>query len=232
MSRFHAKTAVVVGSANEIGRACAARLGGEGAAVVLVDEAADDIADPAVMEAVRSRCEGMGSAVDVLVNCHMALDWTSIEDSDVERWSEVCRVNILGPVVSTKALLPLLRRSAGASIVHLGSIDGLLGNPRVPSYSASKGAIVPLTHVMAHELASDRIRVNCVARAAVAGHPLGAPSDQAAAVLAATPLQRAADPAEVAAAVAFLASDDASYITGTVLVVDGGRSGLTPGTTG
>jgi NAD(P)-dependent dehydrogenase (short-subunit alcohol dehydrogenase family) len=162
----------------------------------------------------------------------MALDWASIEDSDIERWSEVCRVNILGPVVSTKVFLPLLRQSAGGSIVHLGSIDGLLGNPRVPSYSASKGAIVPLTHVMAHELAADHIRVNCVARAAVAGHPKAPPSDQTAAVLAATPLHRAADPAEVAAAVAFLASDEASYITGTVLAVDGGRSGLTPGTTG
>jgi NAD(P)-dependent dehydrogenase (short-subunit alcohol dehydrogenase family) len=97
----------------------------------------------------------------------------------------------------------------------------------VPAYSTAKGGLGPLTHVMAHEFAPYGIRVNCVARAAVGGSP---PPPGLAGVLEATPLGRAAEPGEVAAAVAFLASDEASYITGTVLTVDGGRSGLTPGT--
>jgi NAD(P)-dependent dehydrogenase (short-subunit alcohol dehydrogenase family) len=227
MRRFVSRTAVVVGTGNEIGAACAQRLDDEGAIVVRVE---GDVVDDGALVGARTQCEQSGTAVDVLVNCHMALDWRSVEDSDVTAWMEVCKTNLVGPVVCSKAFLPLLRRSGRSAIVHLGSIDGLLGNPRVPSYSASKGGLVALTHVMAHEFAPYGIRVNCVARAAVDGHPAAPPSDQLARVLQATPLGRAARVEEIAAAVAFLASDDASYITGTVLRVDGGRAGLTPGT--
>jgi NAD(P)-dependent dehydrogenase (short-subunit alcohol dehydrogenase family) len=225
--RFASRTAVVVGAGNEIGAACARRLDDEGAVVVRVE---DEAVDEAALADARTWCEQSDNAVDVLVNCHMALDWRSIEESDLAAWMETFRTNLLGPVACSKAFLPLLRQSGRGAIVHIGSIDGVLGNPRVPSYSASKGALVPLTHVMAHEFAPYGIRVNCVARAAVEGHPAAPPSDQLALVLQATPLGRAAKVEEVAAAVAFLASDDASYITGTILRVDGGRAGLTPGT--
>jgi NAD(P)-dependent dehydrogenase (short-subunit alcohol dehydrogenase family) len=225
MERFASRSAVVIGAGNLVGKACADRLAGEGAVVVRVDEATVDIAEAASIVGI---VEGCGSTLDILVNCHFALDWGSIESSDLALWEQSIRVNLLGPLVCTKAFLPLLRAAGSAAVVHLGSIDGALGNPAVPAYSTAKGGLVPLTHVMAHEFAPYGIRVNCVARAAVAGHP--ATPSPGAALLRATPLARAAEPAEVAAAVAFLASDDATYVTGTVLTVDGGRSGLTPGT--
>jgi NAD(P)-dependent dehydrogenase (short-subunit alcohol dehydrogenase family) len=225
--RFAGRTAVIAGSGNAIGRACAARLAAEGARLELLDESLHDIADTEAMSAAADRC---GSPVDVLVNCHFALDWTSIEASELAAWHESVRVNLLGPLVCTKAFLPLLRAGRSPAVVHLGSVDGVLGNPNVPAYSTAKGGLVALTHVMAHEFAAYGIRVNCVARAAVAGYP-PAPG-QIARALDVTPLRRAAEPEELAATVAFLASDDASYVTGTVLAVDGGRSVLTPGTVG
>lgn len=122
----------------------------------------------------------------------------------------------------------MLKSSGSSAVVHIGSVDGFLGNAAVPSYSASKGGLIPLTHIMADEFAPYGIGVNCVARAATAGGPV--PHD--AELVAATPLGRIAEPAEVASAVRFLASAEASYITGTVLTVDGGRTAITPGTRG
>jgi len=138
---------------------------------------------------------------------------------------------LLGPVACSKALLPALRQSPAAAIVHLGSIDGALGNPGVPLYSTSKAGLVALTHVMAHEFGSYGIRVNCVARAAIADEQtLVIAKNSVQRAINATPLRRFARADEVAAGILYLASGDASFITGTVLTIDGGRSGLTPGT--
>lgn len=137
--------------------------------------------------------------------------------------------NVLGPVFAARAFLPLLKRSPAPAIVHCGSIDGTLGNPQVPSYSAAKGAIVSLTHVMADEFAQYGIRVNCVARAMTVDpdrtvHPMYER------LVEETPLGRPSFMEEVVAAIEFLASPAASYITGVVLPVDGGRTAITPGT--
>ena len=174
-------------------------------------------------------------AVHTLVNCHFAIDWTALRDSSMATWETVVRTNVLGPVAATKAFLPLLDKAGavrGAAVVHLGSIDGFLGNPKVPLYSTSKGAIPAVTHVMADELAPAGIRVNCVARAAVVDPAATAAAprlqDQA---MACTPLGRPARPEEIAEVVLFLTGpSSSSYVTGSTVVVDGGRSGLTPGT--
>ena len=240
--------AVVVGVADVVGRACAVALAPHHEVVVVdaVEDAATsaaaaveaaggrarafaaDLTDLSAMEGV---AEAVGGDVAVLVNCHFALEWATFADSSMASWDAVVRTNVLGPVVATKAFLPSLRRADAAAVVNLGSVDGFQGNPMVPSYSASKGAVAPLTHVLAHELGQFGIRVNCVARAAVEDPSVvaAAPALHEAA-MACTPLARPARAEEVAAVVVYLAGSGASYVTGSTVVVDGGRSGLTPGT--
>ena len=167
-------------------------------------------------------------AVHTLVNCHFAIDWTNFRDATFDSWEHVVRTNVLGPVAASKAFLPLLEAAGGASIVHLGSVDGFQGNPHVASYSASKGAIPSLTHVMADALAPFDIRVNCVARAAVADPSIDAGLQSRA--MAMTPLRRPARPRRSPRSCCSSPSPAASYITGSTIVVDGGRTGLTPGT--
>jgi NAD(P)-dependent dehydrogenase (short-subunit alcohol dehydrogenase family) len=254
-ARRPAPVAVVVGVADVVGRACALAFADRAELVVVVDGSevaakeaavavegaggrarwfAADLSDLETMERVAAEVATDHRAVDVLANCHFGIDWASVRDSSMVAWEQVVRTNVLGPVVATKAFLPLLEvagAAGGGAVVNLGSIDGTQGNPQVPSYSASKGAVGPLTHVLAHELAPLGIRVNCVARAAVedAAVVAAAPAQRDHA-LACTPLGRAAGPDEVARVVVFLAGPDASYLTGSTVVVDGGRSGLTPGT--
>jgi NAD(P)-dependent dehydrogenase (short-subunit alcohol dehydrogenase family) len=267
-ARFRGQTAVVVGGAVGWGRACALRLAAEHASVLVIDAAERSSAAESVVSEIRGRsgtassaladpsdlgeltgvartCLGAGAACHVLVTNHMAIDWASIEDCDIDRFAETVRYNLVGPVAAVKAFLPNLRAAQRASVVLLGSVDGLYGNPRVPSYSASKGGIVPLTHVMAYELAGDDIRVNAIASAQtiqpsaelLQGPPPGAPGwegfpgpDYYRQLGEATPLKRYGSMEDWAGAVSFLASDDAAYVTGSVLVVDCGRTGLTPGT--
>lgn len=185
-----------------------------------------DVADEAQLRAAAARLPAGWPPVRALVNCHSDVDTARIESASSAAWVRVLTGNLVGPLVSTLAFLPLLKQAGSAAVVHIGSIDGQLGNAAVPSYSVSKGGLIPLTHMMADEFAPYGIRVNCVARAALAGVPASLEAQLAAA----TPLRRVAEPAEVAAAVRFLASAEASYITGTVLPVDGGRTAITPGT--
>jgi NAD(P)-dependent dehydrogenase (short-subunit alcohol dehydrogenase family) len=254
--RFLGRQAAVVGGAEDVGRASALRFAAEGADVLVIDADAAavrdtvreiaslgvraeglavDLAEPEAAGPAARRCAQDGWQVDVLVNCQMETPWFSVEDGDLPRWERAVRVNLTGPYAWTKAFLPQLKGSGRGAVVHVGSVDGTFGNPRVPAYSASKGGLVPLTHVMAHEFARFPIRVNLVCRVATTAseHRSGgsaAAADYLRRLAAATALRRLGRPEETAAAVAFLACDESSYITGAVLVVDGGRTVITAGT--
>lgn len=188
-----------------------------------------DPRDPAQVFTLATEIGERWSHVDVLVTSHFGTYVAGIESLTLEQWEETIRVNLTGVFVATKAFLPLLKRGHEPAVVHVGSIDGILGNPNIPAYTASKGGVTVLTHVMASELADYGIRVNAIARASSSAMPL--PPAVIEPLNSVTPLKRPADPAEYASAVLFLASDRASYITGTVLPVDGGRIAITPGTT-
>jgi NAD(P)-dependent dehydrogenase (short-subunit alcohol dehydrogenase family) len=271
MTRLTGRTAVVVGGATGWGRAAAGRLAQEGADVVVVDSAGDVLdaavlaiaaigaagtkvqaiaASPSSWDELRDAaeaCEAQGVTIDILVNNHMILDWASIEECEIESFRRVLDHNVVGLIAATKAFLPFLKRSDHGAIVNLGSIDGIYGNPRVPSYSASKGSYVPLTHVMSREFARYDIRVNAIASGST-NQPTAEDTDAFGAkpttpgwerypgpayaqqLADEIPLKRYGTPEEWAGAVAFLASDDASYVSGAVLVVDCGRTGITPGT--
>jgi NAD(P)-dependent dehydrogenase (short-subunit alcohol dehydrogenase family) len=222
----HGAHVVILDSDQDALDALAATIRGDGGAVTAIRA---DPGDFSQLEQAAAQCARERGAVHVLLTCHSDIELESIEDSSVESWSRVINFDLLGPVFACKAFLPLLKLASGAAIVHFGSIDGTLGNPQVPAYSAAKGGLVPLTHVMADEFARYGIRVNCLARAMT--KEKDAPiNPMHVAFLEHTPLKRPAYPEEVAAAARFLASSGASYITGVVLPVDGGRACITPGT--
>jgi NAD(P)-dependent dehydrogenase (short-subunit alcohol dehydrogenase family) len=241
-----------VGVGSTIGAACAARLASEGAIVLAVDPDAEvatrvgkaiaanviahtaDLATVAGAESTAARCHDEWGGLNVLVQCGSAIEVWPEEDDTLESFIDVVSVNVAGPMAYTQALRPLLAASPAASIVYLGSIDGIRGNPHVPGYSLGKGAVMTLTHTMAQRLGAEGIRVNCVAAAGIVQSGSGVASfDRVTGVaelaLRLTPLGRMPAAEEIASVVAFLASDDASYVTGAVLPVDGGRIAATPG---
>lgn len=151
-----------------------------------------------------------------------------LEETTLEQWDETIRVNLTSLCLAAKGLVPLLRKSDRASIVNIGSIDGTFANPKLLAYSASKGGVNTFTYALAGELASSGIRVNCAAQTASTLMPIN--EEGFASINRATPLGRAGTPEEYAAAALFLASPEASYLTGVILPVDGGRTAVTEGT--
>jgi 3-oxoacyl-[acyl-carrier protein] reductase len=252
--RLEGRSAVVVGVASRIGAACAHAFATEGAEVLAVDpdpDAADRVATAVREQGGRAQplaapyggdgpgsvarwCEDRWGQVNILTNCTALLDYWDPDQPSLEGWEEVVKANLLGPVSYVLGLKHLLQRAPGGSVIFLSSIDGLLGNPDFPAYSASKGGLIPLTHVMAHDLGRAGVRVNAIAMAGMV--PVGTgpaprlPASSLSATVQRTPLGRTPEADELASVAVFLASDEASYVSGAVVPVDGGRIGVTPGT--
>ncbi|PNG17561.1 SDR family NAD(P)-dependent oxidoreductase [Streptomyces cahuitamycinicus] len=245
MSDFEGLKALVTGGASGIGRATAELLAERGAQVAVLDldpssvdkpllaHRADVTDDASVRQAVTAAVAGLGGGLDVLVNNAGIGARGTVEDNPDDEWHRVYDVNVLGMVRTTRACLPHLRASRHAAIVNTCSVAATAGLPQRALYSATKGAVHSLTLAMAADHVREGIRVNCVNPGTVdtpwVGRLLDAAPDPAAeraALEARQPTGRLVSPAEVAGAIAYLASPLSGATTGTALAVDGGMQGL------
>jgi NAD(P)-dependent dehydrogenase (short-subunit alcohol dehydrogenase family) len=244
-ARFAGRHIYVTGAASGIGRATAQLLAEGGAALALVDlnetglsETASvtggnpfvvDLCDGAAIENSVQRAADTLGGLDGVVNCAGVAHGAGIATLEPKDWDRVLAINLTAPYRVCRAALPLLRQREGSSIVNIASGTALLpAGPGAAAYAASKGGLISLTKALAAELAPT-VRANIVCPGAT-DTPMAASmlhnDDRSVAdrFLAAYALKRAADPSEVAEAIAFLISDEASFITGIVLAADGGRS--------
>lgn len=238
--RFADRVVIVTGAASGIGRAAACRFRDEGAHVVAADLVPDDapeatlpvavdVSDPDHVAAMVQRALDAYGRIDVLCNNAGTGSTSNVLSCTVEEWDRVFAVNVRGAFLGTKTVLPhMLARSRGV-IVNTASAAGLIGLPDRAAYCASKGAVISLTKQVAIQYARSGVRCNCVCPGTVdtpwVGRLLadgGDPEALRAQLVARQPMGRLGTPDEVAAAITYLASDDAAWSTGTALVIDGG----------
>jgi len=235
--RLRGRRILITGAASGIGKATAHLFAAEGAALTLLDRNADalaavardtgghacaaDITDEAsVARAVEQGAAAMGG-IDGLVNAAGIMKRGSVLEVDVAEWRRVLDINLTGTYIVVRCCLPWLMKASNATIVNLGSGQSLLPNaPERTAYSASKGGVLNLTRALAAELAPAGIRANTICPGLVdtpmAEGVQGNFGNYA--------LRRLAQPVEIANAILFLTSPESSYVTGSALAVDGGRS--------
>ena len=237
--RLDGKVALISGAAMGQGEAEARRFVAEGARVMIGDVADEpavalaaalgdsaeyvhlDVRDPSSWAAAVGATEQRWGRLDVLVNNAGILRFGAIADTSVDDYLAVIMVNQVGTFLGMRAAIPAMRRAGGGSIVNISSVEGMAGMAGLAAYSSSKFAVRGLTRVGALELAADGIRVNVVVPGMVRT-PMTEVFGDTSAAHRVIPAGRAGEPADIAAAVLFLASDESDYCTGTELVVDGG----------
>jgi NAD(P)-dependent dehydrogenase (short-subunit alcohol dehydrogenase family) len=247
-SRFVGRTAVVTGGAQGIGKALIMAFAAEGAkvAAIDVDEGAlkqtaaecremhqvelmclsiDVTSQPQVEAGVRSIAEAYGG-IDVWVNNAGVLPPAEpFESTSDATWQKIMAVNLMGVVNGCRAVIPIMKKQRWGRILNASSMYGVVPQYQSAAYCASKAAVIAITRVLASELGPFGVTVNAYApgatRTRLAGASLEGSRGQA--KLKEIPLRRFAEPEDIASVVVFLASDDAGYVSGTTLLIDGGR---------
>lgn len=247
------KTAIVTGSGNGIGRAIAMRFAAEGAKVTVADIEEDagretvdritsaggkaiftltDTTDSDAIKATVAATIAAHGEIDVLVNNAAAFVFGKVEDVTQDDWAKVFGVNVIGYASFVREVLPSMRKQNGGAIVNIASVSSFIAQPEFIPYNASKGAVAQLTRCLAMDLSVDNIRVNAVCPGSIRTRA----TDRHIAELGLDPeesyeefgqdslMKRMGKPSEIASGALFLASDEASFMTGAQIVIDGGAT--------
>ena len=255
MARFTGKSIIVTGAGSGIGRATAVLFAREGGSVIVADQA-DTVHETAVMidqtggtahairidagseddivRAVNVACEHYGGLDVMFANAGISGGMANLFDTDVALITEVLRVNLIGPFLAVKHAAPRIAERGGGAIVLTASVAGIRSGAGSPAYSASKAGVINLAMVSAQQLSGSNVRVNAICPGLTETgmtkpvFDYAREADKLDKVGRLNPLRRGAQPEELAKVAAFLASDDASYVNGQALAVDGGLSSSHP----
>lgn len=247
---FKDKVIMITGAASGIGRAACHLFADLGANLVLLDlnedlgsQACHEIKekggqalfvktdvtqDQEISQAVKQTLETL-NRIDSLINCAGSIRRATVPELTEMEWDRILNTNLKSVFLMSKSIIPIMQKQGGGSLVNVASGWGLTGGPKAAAYCAAKGGVVQLTKAMAIDHGRDNIRINCVCPGDTntpllieEAHQLNLTKDSFFQQSAKRPLGRIGTPQEIASAIAFLASEDARFITGTSLLVDGG----------